>query len=83
MPICSVAPSSISPATCWPMARATSPASPDWGSSITGRSISTTCVRREAWMNESPSERGMRRLTSATTVRACSAAALVHSTPTP
>ena len=34
-------------------------------------------------MKESPSDRGIRRFTRAMTVRARSAAALVHSTPTP
>ena len=36
------------------MARATSPTAPAFGSSTTGRSISTTWVRRETWMKESP-----------------------------
>ncbi len=83
MPICSVAPSSMRVATCWPMARATGPIVPVPGSSSTGRSASTTCVSRETWMKASPSERGIRRFTSAITVRARSAAAFVHSTPTP
>ena len=53
------------------------------GSSITGRSISTTWVRRDAWMKESPRARGILGFTRAITVFACSAPALVHSTPTP
>ncbi len=70
-------------ATFLPMARATSPTSVTIGSSITGRSISTTWVSRDTWMKQSPSERGICRFTSATTARALSEAALVHSTPTP
>ena len=38
---------------------------------------------RDTWMKQSPSVRGMRALTSATTSRAASAAAFVQSTPTP
>ena len=70
-------------ATFLPMARATSPTSVAIGSSITGRSISTAWVSRETWMTQSPSDRGICRFTRATTARALSAAAFVHSTPTP
>ena len=66
-----------------PIARDTALTSVACGSSITGRSISTTCVRRETWMKQSPSARGICGLTSAMTLARVSAAAFVHSTPTP
>ncbi len=44
MPIWRVAPSSMRSATFFPIARATSPTFVTWGSSRTGRSISTTCA---------------------------------------
>ena len=60
IPICSVEPFSTSSAARRPIARDTAPSSAGRGSSTTGRSTSTAWLKRETWMKQSPSVRGMR-----------------------
>ena len=82
IPICRVAPSSISARTWAPIWRSTSVAG--WGvSSGRGSVASTTASTRPTWRNESPSTRGIASLTWAITRPAFLQAARVARVSTP
>ena len=82
MPICSVAPSSINAATCWPIASSTGEGGVPT-CSCSGRSVWTNVVTLENGTSVLPCVRGMRSLISATIQRADNEAASAASTDVP
>ena len=82
IPSWSVDPSSMRPAMCLAIRRASSLGAP-WGASMTARSLGTSMSMSRTLIKQSPSDLGMCSQTSATTNRALSAADLTMSVETP